>query len=381
MDVDVLIIGGGVIGLACAAESSSHHYGTLLVERHESFGQETSSRNSEVVHSGIYYTPGSLKAQLCLAGNRTTYAECERLGVWHNRCGKLIVAVVPEEKPELENIYTRGLANGLEGLKLLEEREARKIEPNIRCHSAIYVPSTGVVDSHELMKAYMQEAKSAGGDFAFGVEYVGAKTKGSAYEISLKDTTGESIQVTARIVVNAAGLFADAVAASFGIETGSAGYRIYPNRGHYYRVSSARSRLVSRLVYPIPNRHLTGLGIHITLDRAGQLRLGPDAEYLDRSTPVSDWYKFEDNRSEKFFQAAARYFPALEPTDLTPDQVGVRPKIQGPGDPVKDFIVKEESDRGLPGLINLIGIESPGLTCAREIARKTLGYIAAGIGR
>jgi len=378
--VDVLIIGGGVIGLACAAETSARRYRTLLIERHESFGQETSSRNSEVIHSGIYYTPGSLKAQLCLAGNRTTYEECERLGVWHNRCGKMIVAVSEDEEPELEKIHNRGVANGVEGLKLLNEKEAKKIEPNIRCRAAIFVPSTGVVDSHEMMKAYQQEARAKGADCAFGIEYLSMSTNGAAYDVCLKDTTGENIHMTTRFVVNAAGLSADRIAATFGIDVDKAGYRIYPNRGHYYRVSMARSRLVSRLVYPVPNPQLTGLGIHVTIDRAGQVKLGPDTEYLDHSTPMSEWYKFDDNRREKFHRAAARYFPALELNDLSPDQVGVRPKVQGPGDPFKDFIIKEESDRGLPGVINLLGIESPGLTCAREIARKVAGYIKSGDG-
>ena len=303
------------------------------------------------------------------------YAECERLGIWHQRCGKLIVAVTPEEEPELEKIYQRGNVNGVQDLQLLDEAQAKKIEPNIKCRSAIYVPSAGIVDSHELMKAYMHEAQSHGADVAFGVEYLGVEAKGDGYTLCFKDTSGEQTQMTARFVVNSAGLFADKVAASFGINIDETGYRLYPNRGHYYRVSATRSQLVSRLVYPVPLPKLTGLGIHITIDRAGQAKLGPDAEYIDSSVPFSEWYKFDDTRQEKFYTAVSRYFPALERTDLSPDQVGVRPKVQGPSDSIKDFIIQEESERGLPGLVNLMGIESPGLTCTYEIAKEVFGKL------
>ncbi len=380
MDYDVIIIGAGIIGLTCAAESVKHGFSTLVIERHESFGQETSSRNSEVIHSGIYYTPGSLKARLCLAGNSSIYAECERLGVWHRRCGKLIVAVTKEEEPELVKIYQRGTMNGVQGVQMLDQQQAKNIEPNITCRAALFVPSSGVVDSHELMKAYLHEAQSHGADIAFNVEYCGAERQQGSYTLNLKDANGEQTQLTARYVINAAGLFADKVAASFGIDIDEAGYKLYPNSGHYYRVSATRSKMVSRLVYPVPPPKLTGLGVHITIDRAGQVKLGPDAEYIDSSVPVSDWYKFDPEvagRLEKFYIAVSRYFPALQREDLSPDQVGVRPKVQGPGDPIKDFIIQEETDRGLPGLVNLIGIESPGLTCAYEIAKDVIGKLSA----
>ncbi len=372
MDVDLIIIGAGVVGLACAAEGAQRKLKTIVVERHESFGQETSSRNSEVIHSGIYYSTGSLRARLCLSGNATTYAECQRLGVWHRRCGKLIVAVNGDEVPALENIYERGVANGLHDLELLDAAAAKKLEPNILCTRAIFVPSTGIIDSHELMKAYINEACGNGVDCLFGVEYLGAAPSADGFTLDFKDTTGERISMTAHYVINSAGLSAPAVAASFGIDVRGAGYEFYPNRGHYYRVSSTRSALVSRLVYPVPPAKLLGLGIHITLDRAGQMKLGPDTEYIDASVPQGEWYKFDDSRRGKFFEAVARYFPALGPEDLSPDQVGVRPKLTPPGQPLRDFVIAEESKRGLPGLVNLLGIESPGLTCAREIAKEAM---------
>ena len=375
MDVEVFIVGGGVVGLACAAESARKGKSTLLVERHESFGQETSSRNSEVIHSGIYYAPGSLKAKLCVAANQRTYSDCERFGVWHRRCGKLIVAVSTAEEPELEKLRKRGITNGVMGLQMLDATQVRKVEPQIRCTSAIEVPSAGIFDSHELMRAYLNEARAHGADCVFGVEFRAATSKSGGYEVCLRDTNGEETRVSTRYFVNAGGLSADTIAQAFGIDVEAAGYRIYPNRGHYYRVSTTKSRMVTRLIYPVPSPHLTSLGIHIVMDRSGQCRLGPDAEYLDGSVPFTEWYKFDDSRLEKFYNAVARYFPALKKEDLSPDQVGVRAKIQAPGEAVKDFIISEESKFGLPGLINLIGIESPGLTCAGEIARTVLDYI------
>ena len=371
MDFDVIIVGGGVVGLACARESAKRKFSTLLIERHDSFGQETSSRNSEVIHSGIYYPIGSLKAKLCVAGNRRMYEECERFGVWYKKCSKLVVAVTPEEEPEVEKLYKRGLANGVEGLQILDVQQAVKLEPNIACRSAMLVPSTGIVDSHELMKAYLHEAKEQGADIVFGIQCNGAEHKQDGYELILKEHGGATQTLTAQFVINAAGLSADKVAKLFGIDIDAAGYRLHPNRGHYYRVSPAKSRMVSRLIYPVPHQQIVSLGIHVGLDRAGQCRLGPDAEYLD-NVSEDRWYNFDDSheRRENFFKAASRYFPALEPNDLSADQVGVRAKVQRPGEPVKDFIIQEETKRGLPGLVNLIGIESPGLTSAAEIARE-----------
>ena len=377
MDVDVLIIGGGVVGLACARESAKRGFSTLLIERHDSFGQETSSRNSEVIHSGIYYPTGSLKAKLCVAGNRRMYEECERLGVWHKHCGKLVVAVTPEEEPEVEKLYKRGQANGVEGLQILDSRQVATLEPNIKCRLAMHVPSTGIVDSHELMRAYLHEAKEHGADIAFGIACINAERKPDCYEVILKEHGGETEKLTTRFVINAAGLSADKIASLFGIDIDAAGYRLHPNRGHYYRVSSSKSRMVSRLIYPVPHPQFVSLGIHICLERSGQCKLGPDTENCE-NMPADLWYNFDDSteRREKFFTAVSRYFPALEPNDLSPDQIGVRAKVQRPGESFKDFIIQEESTRGLPGLVNLIGIESPGLTSAAEIAREAFQQIS-----
>jgi len=376
MNTDVVIIGGGIVGLACSAESARRGYSTLLVERHPSFGQETSSHNSEVIHSGIYYPPGSARARLCVTANANLYAECGRLGVWTRRCGKLIVAVAPEEEPGLDELYQRGLANGVPGLSMLGAGEAKGIEPNIRCRSAIHVPSTGILDTHALMKAFQREGEEGGAMYAFGVEFIRCLDHSLTYTLEMRDTTGSAVTVNTRFVINSAGIRAGIVAQGFGIDAEAAGYKAYPNRGHYYRVSAAKSALVSRLIYPVPHPTAGFLGIHITLDRAGSLKLGPDQEYIDHSLPEGSWYAFDDTRRESFYRAVSRYFPSLQKEDLTPDQVGVRPKIQAPGDPPPDFIIADERERGLPGLIDLIGIESPGLTCSREIAKEALSLIA-----
>jgi L-2-hydroxyglutarate oxidase LhgO len=370
MDTDVVVIGAGVVGLACAAESAMHGLRTVIVEKHESFGMETSSRNSEVIHSGIYYPTGSLKARLCVQANKNLYSECERLGVWTRKCGKLIVAVTSEEIRPLEKLYARGIENGIDGMQILDAHEAKKLEPSITCSAAIFLPSTGILDSHELMKSYLTEAKGYGADVVFNITFLAAERKHNAYRVTLKDSRAETINIETRYVINSAGLHADKVASSIGIDIDKAGYRLHHNRGHYYAVSHAKSKMISRLVYPLPHEKLVTVGIHITVDRSGKVKLGPDMEYLDPSIPESDWYIFDESRREFFYGAVKHYFPLLELGDLSPDQVGVRPKLTGSEKEIKDFIIREEINMGLLGVVNLIGIESPGLTCAREIARE-----------
>jgi L-2-hydroxyglutarate oxidase LhgO len=219
------------------------------------------------------------------------------------------------------------------------------------------------------MRAYLREAHEHGAEVAYGVEFVAGEQKAGYLALKLREHGKELADLESRWVINAAGLSCDAVAAGFGIDIDAAGYRLHHNRGHYYSVSSSKSALVSHLVYPMPNKHLVGAGIHITIDRAGQLKLGPDTEYLADGLSPEDWYTFDDSRKEKFFQAVVRYFPKLELTDLHPDQIGVRPKLRGSETTLKDFVITGEAGRGLPSLIDLIGIESPGLTCSAEIGR------------
>jgi L-2-hydroxyglutarate oxidase LhgO len=372
LTVEVVIVGAGIVGLACASECGHAGYTTLLVEQHRSFGQETSSRNSEVIHSGIYYPTGSLKAELCVRGNRTTYKDCERFGVWHRVCGKLIVAVTPEEEGELETLFARSKANGVSGITMMTQQQAKRYEQHIRCSAALYLTTTGIVDSHQLMSAYARDAEQAGATILFGTNFLGAEKTGDGYRVRLREADGTESEVNADRLVNAGGLHAIEVAQSVGLDTDRCKYKMYPNRGHYFRIPMGKSALISHLVYPVPPKHFAGLGIHMTLDKAGQVKLGPDTEYIDPALPADMWYTFDESRKETFHKAVARYFPALTLSDLTPDQVGVRPKIQGPGAPMQDFIIANEKKHGYPGLIDLIGIESPGLTCAREIGKKVV---------
>jgi Predicted dehydrogenase len=300
MQIDLVVIGAGVVGLACGAEGAKKGLSTLIIEKHKSFGQETSSRNSEVIHSGIYYPKNSLKAKLCVRGNNNIYGECEKRDVWASKCGKLIVAVLPEEEEELLKLYNRGIENGVEGMKIVSKSMALEMEPEIRCYSAIFLPTTGIIDSHELMKSYVLEAKANFAETAFGVEFVSAERKGGIYRLKMKDSTGESIEIESRYVINSGGLHADRVASGFGIDVDSSGYRLHHNRGHYYQVSGSKSKLIRHLVYPLPHKHLVSIGVHITVDRAGQVKLGPDTEYLDWSVPENKWYIFDESRKENF---------------------------------------------------------------------------------
>jgi L-2-hydroxyglutarate oxidase LhgO len=224
------------------------------------------------------------------------------------------------------------------------------------------------------MRHFLAHARSGGADVAFLTEFLGAVVTGSGFSATLKGADGERTEIAVRKIINAAGLGCDRVAASCGIDIDAAGYRLHPNRGHYFRVSPGKSQLVHRLVYPVPHPHLTGVGIHITIDRAGSVRLGPDTEYV--TGPSDTWYRFDETRRDEFYRAASRYFPLLDPEDLSPDQIGVRPKLQRPGEPLRDFIIREETERGLPGLVNLIGIESPGLTCSPVIAEEVMTFIS-----
>ncbi|TAK65240.1 MAG: NAD(P)/FAD-dependent oxidoreductase, partial [Bacteroidetes bacterium] len=319
MDVEVLIIGGGIVGLACAAESAQRGFSTMLIERHQSFGQEASSRNSEVIHSGIYYAPGSLKAKFCPTANEQLYRYCQQNNVWANRCGKLIVAVTKEEEPELHKLLQRGNENGVPDIQLLTADQTKAIEPNIRCVAALYLPTTGIVDSHELMRAYMREAKEKSAEIIFGVDFKDVIDSHHEFKVLLRDANGETMELVTRYVINSAGLSSDTIAQLFGINIDDAGYRLYPNRGHYFRVSAGKSKLVSRLVYPVPFQKLLGLGTHITIDRAGQVKLGPDQEFCFEKQE-HEWYQFDESKKEKFYHAVKRYFPPLELEDLRSEE-------------------------------------------------------------
>jgi L-2-hydroxyglutarate oxidase LhgO len=369
-DTDVVVVGAGAVGLACARALALAGRSVIVLERHDRFGVETSSRNSEVIHAGLYYTAGSLKARLCARGNPGLYAYCESRGVPHRRIGKLIVATSSAEEPKLADILKRARENGVTSLVEMSPADARTIEPNARCTAALWSPDTGIVDSHRLMQSLLAETEAAGGSVAWRHTLRTAERIDGGYRLCARSDTNEDSTITTRSVVNSAGLDADRVAALAGLNPDACGYRLYYARGHYFRVHARKSHLASHLVYPTPI--LGGLGIHVTFDLAGGMRLGPDVQYLDSRRQD---YDVAESLKAPFLAAVSRYLTGLELDDLAPDLAGIRPKLSAAGEPPRDFVIAEESARGLAGWVNLVGIESPGLTCALEIAAMVEGLL------
>lgn len=358
-DTEVAIVGAGVVGLAIAARLAPRH-SVVVVERNARPGMETSSRNSEVIHAGMYYPTGSLKARLCVAGNRQLYEICARKGVPHARVTKIITARTPEELPQLEQIHARGAANGVE-LRMLTAAEVRALEPNVPSAGALFSPNTGIVSAHGLMDHFGHAAREAGAVIQPRADLVGLSRNGD-WHLTLRGGSQEE-SFTAERVVNAAGLDADTVAGLAGIDIDAAGYRQHFCKGSYFSVAPARARLVSRLVYPVPGH--VSLGVHAVIGLEGRLRFGPDAEYLpDRRQD----YTVDDAKRPAFGAAVRQLVPAIEDDDLSPDISGIRAKLQGPGEGFRDFVIADESARGHPGLVNLLGIDSPGLTSSPAIA-------------
>lgn len=374
MDADVVVVGAGAVGLACAAELSRAGLSVVVAERRASPGQETSSRNSQVLHAGIYYAAGSLKARLCLAGNRSLAAFCEEHGVPFRRVGKWLLALTPEEEPRLAEVVAGGRENGV----VLEETPLarfREEEPHVSAVAAVLSPSTGILDVHGLFRALRVLAEENGASFAFRHALKAAAPVKGGWELVFDDPAGEEVRLTAPRVVNAAGLDADAVAAMPGLDVDAAGYRQIWTKGSYFRVRSSRRHLARRLLYPVmPHGYGSVLGIHLTLDLDGELKLGPDVEPLAERRQD---YSVEEGRRGAFLDAARRYLPSLGDDDLSPDQSGIRARLQAIGAPFRDFVVSEESARGLPGWVNLVGIESPGLTSCLEIAREVRRVLPA----
>jgi glycerol-3-phosphate dehydrogenase len=362
----VVIIGGGVVGCAVAAEVSKFAGDVFVLEQMPKVGMLTSTRNSGVIHSGLYYTPGSLKARHCVAGNRLTYEFCQAHNVPHRRSGKLVVARTQEEAGELEELVERGRTNGVEGLRILDRVGIRAREPHVEGRAAIEVPSTGVVSSEELVKAYARVAAEQGAEIVPHAK-VEALEPGAA-SVVVRSTAGE---VEARCVVNAAGLFADEVAAL----AGNTRYRIYPVRGEYCEVVRAKSHLIRALVYPMPHPEGLSLGVHFTRTLWDTVLVGPTARYIEDKND----YEHGLEPVEEFARRAKRLVPEIEAADLRLAYAGIRPKLVPPASRERaDFII--ERDPAHPGLIHLVGIESPGLTAAPSLARQVAEMVRETLG-
>ena len=355
--VECVVIGAGVIGLAIARRLALAGREVIVLEAAEGIGTVTSSRNSEVIHAGIYYPAGSLMARMCVSGRRALYEYCREHGVPHRNCGKLIVATTPKETEKLQSIRAHAEANGVSDMQTLSGDAARALEPALNCDAALLSPSTGIVDSHAYMLALRGDAEDAGAAFAFHTPLLRARTTAGGIEL---DAGGEApIGLECRLLVNAAGLSASAVARSIdGMPIGLIP-PAYLAKGNYFSCS-ARAPF-SRLIYPVPEPG--GLGVHLTLDMAGQARFGPDVEWIDAID-----YAVDPARAERFYPAIRRYWPTLPDGALMPSYSGIRPKIVPPAVASQDFLIQGPRDHGVAGLINLFGIESPGLTSSLAIA-------------
>ena len=355
--VDCVVVGAGVIGLAVARALAVAGREVLVLEAAEGIGTETSSRNSEVIHSGIYYPAGSLMARFCVAGRRALYDFCRDRGVPHRNCGKLIVATSAEEDGRLAGIKARAEANGVEGMRVLSAAEARALEPNLSCTSALLSPATGIIDSHAYMLALQGEAEAAGAMVVFLSPVIAARAGRGGIAVEVGGT--EPMTLGCRLLVNAAGLHAPALARRI---AGMPADRVptgYYAKGNYFTLA-ARAPF-SRLIYPVPVPG--GLGVHLTIDLGGQARFGPDVEWIDTLD-----YTVDPRRADGFYAAVRRYWPALPDGALQPGYAGIRPKITAPGAPAADFVVQGPQTHGVPGLVNLFGIESPGLTASLALA-------------
>jgi L-2-hydroxyglutarate oxidase LhgO len=364
MDAQITIIGAGVVGLAIAETVSKEFSDVFLIEKHPTFGQETSSRNSEVIHAGIYYPKGSLKSRLCVEGKKLLYDYCKKNDIPCKNCGKLIVATSENEISIIEGIQKTAFNNGVDDLKIIDKSKIAELEPSVYALKAIYSPSTGIVDTHSLMKRYETNTINNGGQIVYGSEVTGIRNIENGYEITLLDSDKNIYRFTSHIVINSGGLTSDIISEMAGLSDEK--LKIVFCKGEYFRLNPPKNRLLSRLVYPVPVHNLEGIGIHVTIDMDGGVKLGPDVTYLESNTYD---YKVTPSKQEAFYKSARKFLPFLEFDDLSPEMAGIRPKIQKPGEPVKDFYIKEESERGCPGFINLIGIESPGLTSSLAIAK------------
>jgi L-2-hydroxyglutarate oxidase LhgO len=370
--VDVVIVGAGVVGLAAAVEITNrfNRFSVTILERHTGFGQETSSRNSEVIHAGIYYPSQSLKASLCVEGNRKLYRFCESSKISCRRTGKLILARSDSDLPHLQALYLQAAANGVTDLQWLDQKQVLSLEPHARSAGALFSPSTGIVDSHQLMSRLEYLAKQNGALPAYRHEVIGLDPLAEGYRVAYRNPDGTFEALRCRWLVNCAGLAADRVAAMLGIDPAEAGYQIFPCKGEYFSVPYAKAGMVKRLIYPPPLAELTGLGIHATKTLDGRLRLGPNAVYVDSLD-----YRVDPGHAADFYGAIKEILPFLELSDLEPEMAGIRPKLQGKGQPFRDFVVCHEAGRGLPGVVNLIGIESPGLTACLSLAEMVAEFI------
>ncbi len=358
--VDAVVVGAGVVGLAVARALAMAGREVIVIEASDTIGTEVSSRNSEVIHAGIYYPSDSRKAFHCVRGRDRLYAYCRRHGIGHDRIGKLIVATSDDQRATLASIARRAAANGVQDLRPLEAPELRRMEPALKAVAALHSPSTGIVDSHGLMLALEGDAENCGAMIAFQSRVTGGRAHADdGIDLTVEDTSGTVTALRARIVINSGGLHAQGTARAIDGVPDATIPPLYYARGCYFTI--AERSPFSHLIYPVPEEG--GLGVHVTLDLARQCRFGPDVEWIDTLD-----YTVDPARAERFYPVVRSYWPDLRDGSLEPGYAGIRPKVAGPGEPAGDFVVAGPDRHGIAGLVNLFGIESPGLTSALSLA-------------
>lgn len=367
MEVDCIVIGAGVVGLAVARALQLEGREVILLEKEKTFGTETSSRNSEVIHAGIYYEPGSLKARFCVRGKQLLYDYCQSRDIPHSRIGKVIVATQDAEIATLEKYFTVANTNGVYDLEWLDAEQLREYEPEVTGVRALFSPSTGIVDSHAYMQAMLGDFEMAGGHFVRSAPVIGGEVTSNGIRLQLNDA--ERTTVLARTVVNSGGLYAPQIARSIEGLAAAAIPEPHYAVGHYYTLLG-RSPF-RHLVYPVAGKG--GLGVHVTKDLAGGVRFGPDVRWRD-----SIDYSFDDHRREEFAEAIRAYYPRIRAADMAPGYTGIRPKISGRDDPNRDFVIQDGAQWGASGLVNLFGIESPGITSSLAIAEHVATLLVQG---
>ncbi len=356
------VIGAGVVGLAVARSLAKQESSLVVLDKEAHFGQGVSSRNSEVIHAGIYYEAGSLKAELCVEGKERLYRYCDSHKVSHKKIGKLIVATSLDEQEVLDGIKRKAEVNGVLDLEYWSLAKIRDEEPEVSAVAALFSPSTGIVSAHDLMTSYLGDIESCGGSFVGHTSVSSVELGGEGFIVT-SDIQGETYKFTCEKLVNAAGLGAQTIHSAFSFEYGIAVPALHLCKGSYFTLPGKSP--FNRLIYPVPEKSGAGLGVHATLDLGGQVKFGPNVEYVENED-----YEVASDLAQDYHAAVSRYYPGLDRDSLVPGYAGIRPKLQGPGDPVMDFVIQGPEDHGVEGLVQLFGIESPGLTSSLAIAER-----------
>jgi L-2-hydroxyglutarate oxidase LhgO len=362
--MQVLVIVAGVVGLAAARAAARAGHDVVVAEKTGGIGNGISSRNSEVIHAGLYYPPGSLRARHCVNGRHLLYDFCASHGVPHRKCGKLVVATNDAELERVTAIMDQGRTNGAEGLEIIDGQAARALEPQLRCRGALRSPETGILDVHGYMLALQGDLEDAGGAIAFNTPVEGATRKNGQWAVRLGGAELETVSFDT--LINCAGIGAQSVARGIADYPAERVPRQVLAKGNYFTFAGRPA--FTRLIYPTPMPG--GLGVHVTLDLAGRMRFGPDVEWIEHED-----YEVDPRRADIFYERIRTYWPSLPDNSLAPDYAGIRPKLTGKGEPAADFMVDAPAQHGLPGLVQLFGIESPGLTSSLSLADEVVGYL------